>query len=297
MVLRTLVALLLMTALAAPASAATIIGTKWEPNGAASSFNPALPPGTPGGATWSLMPAGVPISNGDLGTHPAGTTSVSIIGITGLPDVGGVPYEIWAINSAFNQWASVANISNLGMVPDGPDVVGCGGLYNGCVEVGSIRIGGWDFLPINNQLILAHTLMGPNTTANSPPFGSIGGDIHFSTENANLNWVDDPNDIFNSSVNDIAYDFYTVVLHEIGHALGLDHPGNNTSLMSTYSTRGGALRTLTADDIAGIQAIYGPALTPAAVPEPTTLLLLGTGLAWAARRRVRSRKATSTARR
>jgi hypothetical protein len=297
MVLRAIVALLLVTSFAAPAAAATIVGTKWEPNGAASSFNPATPPGTPGAATWSLMPAGVGVSLGDPGVHPNNAVSVSIVGLTGLPDVGGVPYEIWAINSALDQWAAVSGFTNLGQVADGPSIEpSClGGLFNGCVDVGSIRIGAYPFVLANGvTLILAHAY-APNTTALTPPFGSIGGDAHFNIENALLNWVDDPNDVFDSNAGDIAYDFYTVVLHEIGHALGLDHATNNNSVMTTYSNRGGALRTLSADDIAGIQAIYGAEQTQAEVPEPTTLLMLGFGLAWLSRRRTRKTRAISAA--
>ena len=64
-------------------------------------------------------------------------------------------------------------------------------------------------------------------------------------------------------------DFYTVVLHELGHALGLGHSTVAGSVLEAFY--GGARRTLTADDIAGNRSIYGP------VPEPATsvLMLLG----------------------
>ena len=48
-----------------------------------------------------------------------------------------------------------------------------------------------------------------------------------------------------------------VLMHEIGHVLGLDHPGPTGELMSyEYSV---TLRTLQAGDIAGIVSLYGAA--------------------------------------
>jgi len=49
-------------------------------------------------------------------------------------------------------------------------------------------------------------------------------------------------------------DLVTVAAHELGHALGLDHPASSSALMYAYYN--GSHRYLAADDIAGIQALY-----------------------------------------
>lgn len=50
-------------------------------------------------------------------------------------------------------------------------------------------------------------------------------------------------------------DFYTLVLHEVGHALGLDHEDNQQSVMSASQRTD--ITDLTVDDISAIHAIYG----------------------------------------
>jgi len=267
-----LVAIIAATSVASTAGAYSLEitshgdATKWELGaGTASTFDPATPPGTPGGATWSIMPAEIQISLGDHTFHSASAMSTDLSSL--FPGD-----EAVAIDWALNQWASVSGFTNLGQVTDG-------GGFNGVSEEGDIRVGAYEFNIVGGSVILGHTVQ-PGTTALDPPFGSRGGDMHLNNDgNASapnqVVWVDD--ETATGAGNQ--YDFLTVVLHEMGHALGLGHVNDPNSIMALYSTRGHGLRTLSADDIAGIQAIYGPPTNPPPdVPEPTTVLLYGLGL-------------------
>jgi acylphosphatase len=85
---------------------------------------------------------------------------------------------------------------------------------------------------------LAHCYYPP------PNGGAIAGDCHFDEAET---WS------VNSPPSGI--DLPTVALHELGHGLGLNHSNEKSAVM--YAYYGGPRRELTADDIAGIQAVYG----------------------------------------
>ncbi len=64
-------------------------------------------------------------------------------------------------------------------------------------------------------------------------------------------------------------DIQRVFLHEVGHALGLNHPDlaqPHQSVTAIMNSVVGNLSTLSTDDIAGIRSLYGP---PAHAPSPT----------------------------
>ena len=211
-----------------------------------------------GGASWSAIPSGVPIADTapfaetiDHPTEGPDALSVDIIDLITGAEPTGTEYE--QFNMALNLWASVSGFTNLGKVADG--AAESPGATGGAVNehLGDIRIAGYQFDGPGG--VLAHAFQ-PGT---SDMFnGAIAGDVHLDSEEL---WIDDSSHI----PGDGRFDFFTTVLHEIGHALGLDHSYEPGSVMGpSYA---GARRTLGADDIAGVQSIYG-------VPEPTSLMLV-----------------------
>jgi hypothetical protein len=197
-----------------------------------------------------------------------------------------VPYEALVVDWALDQWAAVSGFSNLGPVVDGDGGTALnGGIWhpwngNGATDanggnIGDIRISAFMF----NDMILGDTWSpGDASSPGFGPYDNLGGDSHIAVP-VNFHWVDDPN--YNYMTDPHGYDFQSVVLHELGHGLGLWHPdpaaSGTDNVMTMEGDRGHALRVLSADDIAGIDAIYGPA-SVGKVPEPTTMLLLGSGL-------------------
>src|SRR5437016_4802236 len=77
-------------------------------------------------------------------------------------------------------------------------------------------------------------------TISFAPDGTNPGDVTFNTGQT-----------WNVGSN---YDLFTVAMHEIGHALGLDHSTALGAVMA--AAYGGVQKGLSSDDIAGIRNIY-----------------------------------------
>jgi matrixin len=155
-----------------------------------------------------------------------------------------------AVSPALDMWNQVMGSIQLGRVMDSTAPIVSGDRVNS-MSFGSTFFG--------------HTF-GSNTLAVT--YYSYSGstmseaDIVFNTDQS---W-----DSYRGNLQGPA-DVQRVALHELGHLLGLAHSNVSTAIMNAYINNS---YTLTADDIAGIQSLYGastgsPTPTPTPTPFPT----------------------------
>jgi hypothetical protein len=175
--------------------------------------------------TISFVPDGTPMSSA------AGSTITSNLFSSFNAKFGSTAAWQNQILKAAQVWAQQTNI-NFAVVNDSGASSGSGAYQQGNPSFGDIRIGGYNF----KNSTLATAMQAPQ--ANNY---SIAGDIAFNTAQT-----------FNIGS---TYDLFTVAMHEMGHALGLDHSSANTS-SAMYPSYSGTKTSLTSDDIAGIRNIY-----------------------------------------
>jgi len=256
--------------------------------------------GTAAVVTWSLIPDGTEVlRTADLATLPAGTNEFLFQDFwSGPSDLTSIYSQLDndpligktlfrnALTNAFAAWSAVTQltfveVSDSGLQLAHPDADGA--------NAGDIRIGAFPLLdPFDCCAAFGfeppggsnfRTLYNPTTTGdvslNSLAFFSAYTDLQEGDAYTGF-----PNDLQN------------LLIHEIGHALGLEHPeadglsvGEELAIM--YVGAGccdNIQRTLAADDISGIQALYG--IRPIPVPAAFWLFgpVLAAGLSLAKRR-------------
>jgi len=241
-----LIVFAMLFAVSTATHAFSTFGTAWDPGANTARFggNPA-----PGGATWSIIGLGVSDSlgidrdiNNNLVHGTASTTSLA--GLNPGLDIVSI------IDDAFNIWANVSGFTNLGQVDDSG--LSFGADESSSTSFGDIRIGAIAFDGPGGTLAHAYQ---PGTDAEFLN-GSIAGDIHIDNSE---DWIG-------------TFDLATVLLHEIGHALGLEHSNAPGSVLNPFYN--GVNLTLSDDDIAGIQFLYGAAvIEPSVVPLPGAPIL------------------------
>jgi hypothetical protein len=166
-----------------------------------------------------------------------------------------------SIQEALSLWASVAPLNFVEVPDSGPPVSDI--QYPASDANAEIRFGYHDIDGFGNTK--AHAYF-------PSPGSGLAGDVHFDDTDR---WA---------LVGTLTYpDLLGCAEHEIGHALGLDHSLDPTAVMYPTFHRMDGLGTgfLTADDIAGIQAIYGAGVgsVQPLVPEPATITLVLAALA------------------
>jgi len=192
------------------------------------------------------------------------------------PDYPGAHGAVLAVWKASVEWGSRLHGTGLGD-PYNMDGLGSGGAdFDPSWQGEATTVGGTDDNIVSE---LAGSSGGVYAFCELPL--SDGWRIRFYSDSAT--WHDGPGAPPAGAGNK---DLQGVATHELGHALGLDHSTfSDATMLGAVLGSGVQLRSLAPDDRAGVQALYGaasstkPIVTALLVPDPATLVVVGSGFA------------------
>lgn len=221
--------------------------------------------GTPGGTiTWGFIPAGT--SGSAYCDTACPGTSLDSLNIENSPGTGYSSVTLTSLQSTIEatmaKWAAVANLSFVGPQADSGLPINDAGAASPDIRIGVFAFGAG----------------GGAVGYAAPPNGGTGaGDILFDANSFYAFQPGNEGDLF-PAASTAPNDFESLLLHELGHAIGLAHPGGADAVCQVMDVSASCLgrinRELDPDDIAGAQFLYGPAV----VPAPAAVWLLGSAL-------------------
>ena len=221
------------------------------------------------------------IDSGRFDVHPATADNLA----DGISDAEALAWDTNALamaNFAFGEWVTVGNASGARNWPgtDNDEAAGTGVPWHSSI--------GWEGIVYDpNQKEGSHEVhikygeaTGTPCPLRDPTRPILACTFPFSGgHNSFLNLVmDDDQPWFYGTMGNPAateYDFATLLLHESGHVVGLDHfgAGNLSYIMRPGFELGEVTRVIDPDAVHGVRDLY------AIAPEPSTWLLFAIGCA------------------